>query len=213
MKVLHIIPAAFDYFDDIKLSAFSLLENQTNLGISAEAFTLQYNRAVSRANKEEVAAVSPSTKYQGVVNISEAVLSFTDFDILHLHCPFLGAGEKILKWKKEHPDQPLVVTFYRRVRILDLFSFWIWWYNRYYLPRIFDVCEAVAVTSAESFKQNSGARYLKDKSKFIEIDNTSFFLGEDLTKVDNQVKLSPTEKEAWKYLWLYDKLLKEKINN
>lgn len=210
MKVLHIIPAAFDYFDDIKLSAFNLLENQANLGIAAEAFTLQYNRVVPKTKQAEVALSAPSTQYQGTVNIAEAAASFADFDILHLHCPFLGAGGRILKWKIEHPRQPLVATFYRRVNIPDFLSLWIWWYNRYYLPRIFDVCEAVAATSAESFKQNLGARYLKDKSKFIEIDDTSFFLGEDLTKADNQVKLSPAERMASKYAWLYDKLLEER---
>ena len=210
MKVLHIIPAAFDYFDDIKLSAFSLLENQTKLGISAEALTLQYSRGVSKTSREEVVKVAPTARYQGTTPITEAVASFADFDILHAHCPFLGAGGRILQWKKEHPHQPLAITFYRRVNISDLFSLGIWWYNWYYLPRMCAGGEAVAAVSAEIFEQNSGGRYLKDKSKFIEIDDTSFFLGEDLTKDNNQVQLSPAEREAGKYLWLYNKLLEEK---
>ena len=52
--------------------------------------------------------------------------------------------------------------------IPDFFSLGILCYNWYYLLRIFAVADAVAATSAELFAQNSGGRYLKDKSKFIE---------------------------------------------
>ena len=47
MRVAHLIPASFEYFDDIKSEAFALVEAQNDLGMEVEAFTS--TGAVARA--------------------------------------------------------------------------------------------------------------------------------------------------------------------
>ncbi|EKD42976.1 MAG: hypothetical protein ACD_72C00515G0006, partial [uncultured bacterium] len=42
MRVLHIIPSAFDYFDDIRSEAFKMIDAEIEMGIDAEAMTLEY---------------------------------------------------------------------------------------------------------------------------------------------------------------------------
>ena len=44
MRVIHIIPAVYNYFDDIKDFAFGVLEHQLKLGVDADAITLQYGK-------------------------------------------------------------------------------------------------------------------------------------------------------------------------
>ncbi|MEK7131772.1 MAG: glycosyltransferase [Patescibacteria group bacterium] len=143
MRVIHIIPSAFEYFDDIRLQAFKLLDGLHKLGVETEAFTLQYG-STNKVEKASIKEASPSVhNYLGNFDIDSAIANFADFDIVHLHCPFFGAAGKILRWKKLNPGIPLVVTYYRPVRIQDLMSLFIRFYNAYYLPKIFKLADAV----------------------------------------------------------------------
>ncbi|TSC84751.1 MAG: Uncharacterized protein G01um101413_135 [Parcubacteria group bacterium Gr01-1014_13] len=143
MRVIHVIPSAFEYFDDIRSRAFKLLDGLHKLGVETEAFTLQYGTP-NKAEKSSIKQASPSIhNFIGSFDINSAIENFSDFDIVHLHCPFFGAAGKILRWKKLHPDTPLVLTYYRDVRIVDLMSFFIKLYNGYYLPKFFKLADAV----------------------------------------------------------------------
>jgi hypothetical protein len=144
MRVIHIIPSAFDYFDDIRSRAFKLLDWLHKLGVEAEAFTLQYG-STNKAEKASIKEASPSVhNYMGNFDINTAIDNFFNFDIVHLHCPFFGAAGKILRWKKLNPDIPLVVTYYREVRMEDLMSLFIRFYNAFYLPKFYKLADAVS---------------------------------------------------------------------
>ena len=143
MRVIHIIPSAFEYFDDIRSQAFKLLDGLNKLGVETEAFTLQYG-STNKAQKASIKEAAPSVHdYVGNFDINSAIANFSDFDIVHLHCPFFGAAGKILRWKKLHAGIPLVVTHYRAVRVGDAMSLLIRLYNAYYLPKIFKLADAV----------------------------------------------------------------------
>lgn len=202
MKVLHLIPSAFDYFDDIRALAFSLLEKLPEYGIEAEAFTLQYG-GVSREMKGEVAAKAPRQRFMGLASVAELIAALAGFDLIHVHCPFLGAAGKIIAWKKEHPAIPLVATFHRRVATPDFFSLGIVWYNRYYLPKLFAVADAVAAPAAQVLQRSFGAA-LPASGKFYEVDGSSSWLGEELPDAPSD----PGEAVALKYALLYTSLLK-----
>ncbi len=144
MRVIHIIPTAFEYFDDIRSQAFKLLDGLHKLGVETEAFTLQYG-STNKAEKASIKSASPSVhNYLGNFDIDSAIANFSDFDIVHLHCPFFGAAGKILNWKKLNPGIPLVITYYREVRVQDLMSLFIRLYNAYYLPKFFKLADAVS---------------------------------------------------------------------
>jgi len=145
LQVLHIIPSAFNYFDDVKSYAFGVL-NEMNAydDVSATALTLQYGTPTI-AEKQAVSAVAPDQEYKGAHPVEEVAKNFSDFDIVHLHAPFLGAAGHILQWKKEFPKIPLVITLYRPVVVVDLIAWGIKWYNNYYLPKLFEVADLVTV--------------------------------------------------------------------
>ncbi len=157
MRVIHVIPSAFEYFDDIRSQAFKLLEELHKLGVETEAFTLQYG-SPNKAEKRSVKEAAPSVhNHIGDFDISNAINSFSDFDVVHLHCPFFGAAGKILNWKKHNPNTPLVVTFYRQVHIVDLMSLFIRFYNMYYLPKFFKLADAVSQFNAEESTKSIAA--------------------------------------------------------
>lgn len=170
MRVIHIVPSAFNYFDDIRSKAFAIVDGLHNLGIETEAFTVQYG-STGKKLKESVKAASPSvhtlaatTGAQGLSN------SLKDFDVVHVHCPFLGAAKQILHWKQAFPHKLMVVTYYRDVPFSDGFSWFVKLYNAYFLPKIFRAADVVICSSINELAQYRGAKYIPAQQKVMGLD-------------------------------------------
>ncbi len=143
MRIIHIIPTAFDYFDDIKRRAFKLVgEMNQYTGFESEAFTLQYNNA-TKSEQAEVKTIAPDQKYIGSQTTGEAFEYLNNFDVIHLHAPFLGAGKMLRRWRKNNLDKVFVVSDYRSVPTVDLIAIGIKWYNKYYLKRLKSVADII----------------------------------------------------------------------
>lgn len=164
MRVIHIIPSAFEYFNDIRSEVFQLIEGLYKMGIETEAFTLQYG-GPTKTIKDQIKSDSPSVHtYISSTGASGLIESLDEFDIVHLHCPFLGAAHQILNWKKSNPKTPFVVTYHRDVVWTDLFSLFIKLYNYYYLPKLFKVADIIVCHNMEELASFRGSRYIgKDK--------------------------------------------------
>ncbi len=195
MRVLHIIPSAFEYFDDIKKTVFELVEKLNKRGVENEVITLQY-QTPSKKERQAGLTEKVTRKYQGTVDFVAALQGAKDFDVVHLHCPFLGAADKIEEWKKNNPQIPFLVTYYRDVYWQDLISVYIRWYNYRHLPKIFALADAVACLSVEDFSRTSGLKYLVDKNKLA-----------PLTAAADGVKLWNNEKNIDNLINLYDYLI------
>lgn len=158
MKIVHLIPSAFNYFDDIRSQAFEMVEILDQLGVSQDVFTLQYN-SPSRQERSGIKKIISDRNYTGIRSLDTIFSSLKRTDILHLHCPFLGGGGYILKWKLTQPSSLLVITFYRQVIITDLLSWFIKYYNKYYLSKIFKLATAVTyISKSDVYDVN---KYLK----------------------------------------------------
>ncbi|MDO8509525.1 MAG: hypothetical protein Q7S24_00075 [bacterium] len=143
MRVIHIIPTAFDYFDDIKKHAFKLVEEINEYAnFEAEALTLQYS-GITKTEQTTVKYYAPHQKYLGSQTLNEAVDYLNTFEVVHLHTPFLGAGQMLWRWRQNNPKKILVVSVYRSVPIVDLISVGIRWYNKYYLKRLKSLADIV----------------------------------------------------------------------
>lgn len=142
MKVLHIIPSAFDYFDDIRSDAFKIIQIEGEYGVESQAITLEYG-VVTKREKKEIKVSAPDKKYLGQETIEKNSELWSEFDIINLHCPFLGAAGKIFDWAKNNPDKSVVMTYHHDFKITDFFSWFIKLYNNFYLPKIFKQAKIV----------------------------------------------------------------------
>jgi hypothetical protein len=168
MRVIHIIPSAFEYFDDIRSEVFKLIEGLYKMGIETEAFTLQYG-GPTKTIKDQIKEDSPSVhNYISSTGAAGLVDGLAGFDIVHLHCPLLGAARQVLNWKKTHPRTPLVITYHRDVVWTDLFSLFIKLYNYYYLPKLFKVANIVVCQNLEELGSFRGSRHI-DKNKDLAV--------------------------------------------
>ncbi len=198
MKVLHIVPSAFNYFDDIRAEAFACLEEENNFGLESEVITLEFG-ATSKQEQGELKSVAPSRSFIGQQPMSENAQSWDRYDIINLHCPFFGAAAQIIKWAENHPDKSLVVTYHHDFRTPDFFSLIIKFYNSYYLPKVFSVAKTVCFMANRRRQSGSGIRTLKDDKKaFIlgqisdELDMHKTDIVSDLILVYNNVTLINT---------------------
>lgn len=205
MKVLHLIPAAFNYFDDIRADAFALVEQLMRLGVIIEALTVQFE-APSKTEHEEVSIVAPSRHYKGLSSIRDVETRIPEFHLIHVHAPLFGAAGRVFHWVRRWPQVPLIVTAHRRVRTPDFFSLLIWGYNWYYLPRLFGAARNITCPDLASFKAYWPRRYRLYKDKVVVMDNSLTFRDEDLTQYRSVVDLGELERLALKYFRLYSEL-------
>lgn len=207
MKVVHIIPAAFDYFDDIRAAAFNIVEDQSTLIEQVDAFTLQYGKSTAGKKSEgEIQTTAPSRKFAGNFSGHQLFESLPQYDLIHLHCPFFGAAGKILHWIKKN-NVPLVCTYYRDVGAKDFFSLMIKFYNGYYLPKLFSVADTICYAPYSTTEKPTVNKFLRRGEKFTLIDGTAKLAGQDLTPLLNEVELLPSQVRALKYNIIYNSLL------
>ncbi|KKQ40268.1 MAG: hypothetical protein US58_C0022G0017 [Candidatus Magasanikbacteria bacterium GW2011_GWA2_37_8] len=164
MSVLHIIPSAFEYFTDINTDAWKWVNKLNKKGVDTDVFTLQYGVVpfLKMEEKGKGKKKFGTRNYTDTVSINEAMADWDKYELIHLHCPFLGAAGKILRWKKLNPSIPLVVTIHRPVRIVDLIALGIRWYNGYYLPKIIRAADIVWYRYKEDRKDLTDDQIVKD---------------------------------------------------
>ncbi|OGH68428.1 MAG: hypothetical protein A3I29_04690 [Candidatus Magasanikbacteria bacterium RIFCSPLOWO2_02_FULL_44_11] len=142
MKILHIIPAAWHYFDVIRDQAFQMIEAESRLGLEVEAFTFQYSRPNERS-QQAIYIQAPSRTFAGHANLKQVIESLDTFEVINVHCPFLGAVPDIIRWKRQHPAKPIIVTYHGRLTTTDLFGVFISWYNAWYESKLFRAAETI----------------------------------------------------------------------
>ncbi len=168
LRTVHLIPAAFDYFDDIQEAAFGLVDALNYAGIPAEPFTIDYEMP-TRARRARLAEISPGRQFQGASHASEMKKLFTHFDLVHLHCPLFGGAGDLLRLARLNPAKPVIITWYRPLFIRDVFSLGLRLYNAYYLPRLAEVARYVIACGDPGQPLN----YFKEKSKLLRVETNT----------------------------------------
>lgn len=224
MLVTHIIPTAFNYFDDIKQNAFKIAEELPKYGIDCKVLTLQYDQPTKK-QKESVSGQggsAPSYNFSGNIDLQTGISDLINSDLIHLHCPLMGGASDILKcftaFKKrkiKNAKLPLVCTYYRPIETPDVFSLILLVYNAYYLPKLFQQADVIGVFS-QTFKPNKFNKI--NLNKFVDLNvenkeeisiNCPLTNNADKLKYNNQLKASFS---LSKLLAIYEIVLSNKTN-
>jgi len=172
MLVTHIIPTAFNYFDDIKQNAFKIVEELPKYGVDCKVLTLQYDQPTKK-QKESVSGKggsAPSYNFSGNTRLQDGLVDLLNSDIVHLHCPFMGGASDILKLKIKNLKLPLVCTYYRPVETPDVFSLILLAYNAYYLPKLFRLSDVIGIFN-QTAKPNKFNKINPDKIIDLNAEN------------------------------------------
>lgn len=207
LKILHFVPSAFEYFDNIRKEAFTLIDSLGELGFENYVFTLQYSTVSKRLEKEIKEKTKDKMGFEKIHTMEEVEDKINEADIVHLHAPFLGMGKKLLEYKKKYPQKKFIVTVYRNLPYVDFFTIIIWLYNSWYLKRILNICDFVCASDEQVFKEARGFSMLKDEKKFVSIINLINFINDNnpsLAEKFGEVKIkTPQFQNALAYGELY----------
>lgn len=207
MKVLHIVPSAFNYFDEVRKSVFELVGNLEEFGLDNYVFTLQYSTVNKRLEKEVEVQSKNKMSFEKIYNKEGFEEKLDWADIIHLHTPFLGMGKNILAYKKKHPQKKLLVTVHKNLQYIDFFTIIIWLYNRWYLNKIIEKADFVCAEDETIFEKTTGKKLRKDDKKFISLNYLINFINKDsplLTEKLKDLKIKgPQSQEAVAYAELY----------
>jgi hypothetical protein len=211
MKVIHIIPSAFEYFNDVREQAMNLVEKERGLGVDAEAYTLQYGPVTSK-QKGDAREEAPSLSFVSLNSGSALVDDLKNYDLVHLHAPFLGMAGSILRWKRSDNKRPLVITYWRDVRVSDLMSAFLALYNRIYLPKFFSLSDTLIFLGNDAEKNTAAGRRLAKSAKYIYLEDL-VIQGQNIANIHltippNTLKLNKVDMEANACVSVYNKLIK-----
>jgi hypothetical protein len=198
MRVVHIVPTAFNYFDDIRNTVFQIVDGLDAAGLNQEIFTLEYSEPEKNI-QEQLKKIAPKRRYGGMHPLQNSLQDLASFDLVHFHVPFLGAGKALLAWRKEFRNTSMIVSYYRNVLLVDLLSFFISFYNNFYVKKFIEQADI-----ATTFVQNG--KLLDNYAKKIAVKNKIPFLFQPLTNFDDKVQLNLSDKDITNTVEFYLKL-------
>lgn len=168
MKIAQIICSYPPYRGGMGNSVFENSKYLRKLGHNVEVFTPLYNESESKL--PNVIYEKPMFSFGKSARIKKFLNKLSDFDVVHLHYPFFGTAELIVKWKKENPKIPLVITYHMDATANGWKGLIFKIYSKLLMPKILNSADALIVSTFD-FVSNSEAEkiYEQNKEKWHEI--------------------------------------------
>lgn len=170
MKIAHLVTVFPPYKSGISNTAFTEVEGLVKLGHEVTVLTPKYNQEKFSIfdSQFSINYLKPILKYGNAALVPNIVRKLNNFDIIHLHFPFIGATEPVLFAKIR---KPLVIQYHMDLTLPKFCSFLIDFYNSIITKNIFKKADKILVSSYD-YVENSGLIsnfFKKNKEKFIEI--------------------------------------------
>lgn len=146
----------------------------------------------------KVVWVKPLLKIGNASWVPQMFWKLRGFDVIHLHLPFLGVDDTIMKWKIIS-RQKMVVTYHHDLIASDwrkyIFGFW----KRCVLPIVIRVADKIIGSSLDYIaSSNAGEYYKSHPQKFVGIpfgvDTEKFYPKEKSSALLQQFSFSVDEK-------------------
>lgn len=187
MKIAHLVTVFPPYKSGIGNNCYQEVIELAKLGHEVTVFTPHYKKL--KISPEpihnslfKIQYSLPIMEYGNAALVPGIVKDLNNFDVIHLHYPFIGGVESLLFSKIK---KPLIIQYHMDLGMPKAFSFLIKPYNLLVAKNIFKKADKILVSSydyVESSKQ-IGNFFRKNKEKFIEMP-----YGVDINKFKQQSK-------------------------
>lgn len=196
MKIAHIVSTFPPYKGGMGNACFYQTRELIKLGHEVTILTPQYRKELRIKNYEsriKVVRLRSLLKFGNAAFVPQIIRYLKNFDIVHLHWPFIGGAEIILFWFLFCRKQKLIIQYQMdlvgRGVLGQLFNF----YQQLFIPLMVKAADKIIISSFDYAKNCRLKKYLqKYPGKFIEIplgvDTDKFYPKEkkqDLTKRHN----------------------------
>ncbi|MFN3301425.1 MAG: glycosyltransferase family 4 protein [Patescibacteria group bacterium] len=173
MKIAHIVSTFPPYFGGMGNVCYWQAKELAELGYEITVFTpWRGERFEIKDEKFKIQYLWPLLKYGNAALVPEIFIHLENFDIIHLHYPFIG-GAEIIFFKKIFSLVPVVLQYQMDFTLPGFYSLISRLYNRSFNWWIMEKVEKIIVSSYDYAKESKYLSYLleEDQEKIIEIPN------------------------------------------
>jgi len=203
MKIAHIVSTFPPYFSGMGNTCYYQAKKLAELGHEVTVFTPWRNEKFEfKDEKFKIHYLWPLIRYGNAALVPEIFIHLENFDVIHLHYPFIG-GAEIIFFKKIFSFTPIVLQYQMDFNLPGPFCLISKIYNRSFNWWILEKVERVIVSSYDYAKTSKYLSYL------LENEETKNIVVEIPNGVDLEI-FKPLKKNN-KLLKKYNLSLKNKI--
>lgn len=174
MKIAQVVSTFPPYHGGIGNVCYHNSLELAKLGHNITVFTVDYKKEYDNDPKEiKIIRLKPLLKYGNAGIVPQLFKELQSFDIIHLHCPFLGGAEIIWLLKKIKKRKiKLVITYQMDTVGKGILRLFFMIYNKLFTLSILKSADVIIVSSFDYLKHSLIKKsFRRNKSKFIELPN------------------------------------------
>ena len=201
MKIAQIVCTFPPYRGGIGNSVYGFSRELAKGGARITIFTPNYSNISPDFNEDfKVKRINSVLSIGNAALIPKIIFELKDFDIIHLHLPFLGASFPVWFYSIFHPKKKLVLTYHMDLVSNGYRGVIFQLYKKFIIPLLLKRANKIIVSSFDYVESSDIKKYFHSKrEKFFElpfgVDTQKFFpkeKNEDLLKkyyIDNNDKV------------------------
>jgi len=173
MKIAHLVTVFLPYKSGIGNICYQQVFELAKLGHEVTVFTPDYSQAINDRelttnNRFQIIYLRPLIKYGNAAWVPNIIKELNNFDLIHIHYPFIGGAEKFIFSKI---NKPVIIQYHMDLGMPKILSFLVKPYNLLVTNNIFKQAQKILVSSGDYAKNSKqiGSFFNKNKEKFIEI--------------------------------------------
>lgn len=174
MTIAHIVCTYPPYHGGMGNVAFELVKNLQERGHRVIVYTPDYfsSEEIKGTDEEksahsdrlseqiaEVRRIAPRLAYGNAAYMPQVLQELHDVDIVHLHYPFFGTANLIRKWKQQHPEKKLVVSYHMDPRDAGWKGLLFSYYSAFWMPKIFSAADAIIAASFDYVRHSRASKF------------------------------------------------------
>ena len=171
MRIAQIVCTFPPYKGGIGNSVYNFSRRLSRMGADVTIFTPNYQGVSSEYNDYfKLRRLNPIFKFGNAAFLPQLVWKLKNFDIIHLHLPFIGGTAPVLMAALFFPKKKIIVTYHMDLigRRIKKFLFWI--YKKFIASLVLWRANRIVVSSFDYLRSSDIAYYFKRKSeKFVEV--------------------------------------------
>lgn len=181
MKTAHIVSTFPPYFGGMGNACFHEVTGLVKLGYEVTVFT-PGNKPSHNQSREgfEVKYMQPLFKYGNTAFVPHIIKRLKNFDIIHIHWPFIGAAEAVLFWKKfKRPKTKLIIQYQMDLIDTGLRGLIFNIYSCFFNPVFVKQADKILVSSLDYARNSKIKKFLSQYGKKFDevplgVDETRF---------------------------------------
>ncbi len=171
-KIAHLVCTFPPYRGGMGETCYYQAKFLTELGQEVAVFTPDYGRQKTTLTKPDfpIIYLEPWLKYGNAAWVPQLARYLNQFDIVHLHWPFIGAIQVVLWWKIWHPAKKLIVKYHMELVGQGLFKIIFSVYQWLFLSLTVKLADKIIVSSFDYAEHSRLAKFINHyPKKFVEI--------------------------------------------